>query len=156
MKKSIAEQVEELITPTVTELGYDIWDVVYSKIGAEYYLEITIDSPEGIGIEDCEKVHRAIDPLLDEADPIENSYRLQVSSPGIEREIRTDAHIEACLGDVAEVRFYAAREDGKKSVIAVLTEYENGVLKMVTNDDAELSVPRKEISHMHLVYFEEE
>ncbi|MBP3436453.1 MAG: ribosome maturation factor RimP [Clostridia bacterium] len=156
MKKNIAETVEELIAPTVSALGYEIWDVVYNKVGAEYYLEITIDSEEGIGIDDCEKVHRAIDPLLDEADPIENSYRLQVSSPGIEREIRTDAHILACMGEVVELRFYAAREDGKKSVIAVLTDYQDGVLSFVTRDDVQMQVPRREIAHMNTVYFEEE
>ena len=71
MKKNIRETVREAILPTVTELGYDIWDVTYSKVGADYHLEITIDSENGINIEDCEKVHRAIDPILDEIDPIE-------------------------------------------------------------------------------------
>lgn len=89
MKKSIKDTVREAISPTVTELGYRIWDIEYSKIGADYHLEITIDSNAGIGIEDCERVHRAIDPILDECDPIEGFYYLEVSSPGIERELRT-------------------------------------------------------------------
>ena len=74
MKKSIKETVREAIEPTVNELGYRIWDVLYSKIGADYHLEITIDSDDGIDIDDCERVHRAIDPILDEADPIEGFY----------------------------------------------------------------------------------
>ena len=76
MKKNIRETVRELISATVTELGYDIWDITYAKIGADYHLEITIDKEDGIGIEDCEKVHRAIDPILDEKDPIEVSTAL--------------------------------------------------------------------------------
>ena len=66
MKKSIKETVREAIEPTVLQLGHRIWDVSYHKVGADYHLEITIDSDEGIGIEDCERVHRAIDPILDE------------------------------------------------------------------------------------------
>ena len=81
MKKSIREVVREAIAPTVEELGYRIWDIEYKKIGADYHLEITIDSDEGIYIEDCERVHRRIDPILDEIDPIEGFYYLEVSSP---------------------------------------------------------------------------
>lgn len=88
MKKSIKETVREGIEPTVSELGYRIWDITYNKIGADYHLEITIDSDEGIEISDCEKVHRAIDPILDEIDPIEGFYYLEVSSPGVERELQ--------------------------------------------------------------------
>lgn len=153
-KQNVALVVEQLLRPVIEELGYQLWDVQFQKIGPEYKLEITIDSDEGINIEDCEKVHRAIDPVLDEADPIETAYRLEVSSPGIERELRTDAHIEACLGEVADVRFFAPR-DGRKSVIAVLEDYTDGVLLLHTREEEELRVPRKEISHMHLVWFEE-
>lgn len=91
-----ASAVRELIEPTVTELGYDIWDVEYVKEGADMHLRITIDSEDGIDIDDCEKVHRAIDPLIDEADPIEESYLLEVSSPGIERRLRTPEHF-SCM-----------------------------------------------------------
>ena len=90
MKKSVKETVREAIAPTVAELGYRIWDITFTKIGADYHLEITIDNDRGINIDDCEKVHRAIDPILDEVDPIEDFYYLEVSSPGIERELRTE------------------------------------------------------------------
>ena len=68
---NIAERVEALILPTVTELGYRIWDVEYVKEGAEWYLRITLDHDDGIDIDDCEKVSRVINPIIDEADPIE-------------------------------------------------------------------------------------
>ena len=85
------------------------------------YLRITIDSEDGITIEDCEKMHRAIDPLLDEADPIEDAYHLEISSPGIERDLKTDMQINACEGWDVEVRLYAPI-DGAKSYIGVLQE----------------------------------
>ena len=119
MKGGIKDKVREAIEPTVNELGYRIWDVTYQKLGADYHLEITIDSDEGINIDDCEKVHRAIDPILDERDFIEGFYYLEVSSPGIERELRTLEHIEACEGWNVEVKLYAAR-DGAKSFRGVL------------------------------------
>ena len=124
-KKNIAATVTELLSPTVAELGYDLWDVVYEKEGSEWYLRITIDKFEGITIEDCERVHRAIDPILDEADPIENAYHLEVSSPGIERELRTPRHIEEFTGtgERVEVRFYAPR-DGKKTVTCEISAYD--------------------------------
>ena len=119
MKKGIKETVREAIESTVTELGYKIWDVTYSKIGADYHLEITIDSADGINIEDCEKMHRAIDPLLDEADPIEEAYHLEISSPGIERELKCDMHIQACEDWDVELRLYAPI-DGAKVYLGVL------------------------------------
>lgn len=124
MKKSnggIVGAVKKIAEPLAEELGYFLWDVEYVKEGAEMYLRITIDNEEGITIEDCEKMHRAIDPLLDEADPIEDAYHLEISSPGIERDLRTDMQINACEGWDVEVRLYAP-VDGAKSYIGVLQE----------------------------------
>lgn len=153
-KKSVAETVEELLRPIVEELGYFLWDVEYSKIGTEYHLELTIDSDEGINIEDCEKVHRAVDPVLDEADPIENAYRLSVSSPGIERELRTEKHLELSIGEVVELRFFKP-QNGAKSLVGALSAYENGVLTVVTPKDETLSFDRRDVSRIRTVFFDE-
>ena len=131
-----------------------LWDVTYAKIGTEYHLEITIDSEEGISITDCEKVHRAIDPILDEADPIEGSYRLEVSSPGIERELRTDAHLEASIGLVAELKFFAAQE-GAKTMVAAISSFDAETLTVITPDDVEHTFARRDISRIHTIYFED-
>lgn len=154
-KQNVATAVAALIEKTVEECDCTLWDVEYVKIGAEYHLIVTIDSEEGITIEDCERVHRAIDPLLDEADPIEGSYRLEVSSPGIERELRTDAHIEASIGEVVEAKLYTADEGGKKSYLGVLIGYEDETLKLVLRDDSEKSIKRDAISRLHTVFFED-
>ncbi len=150
MKKNIRETVKEAILPTVTELGYRIWDVTYSKIGADYHLEITIDNDKGINIEDCERVHRAIDPILDECDPIEGFYYLEVSSPGVEREIRTDEHIEHCLGETVEAKLFATK-DGRKSVAGVLDSYSDGVITILEGDTA-VELTRAEISKLTTVF----
>ena len=155
-KGNIASTVTALIEPTVEEAGCRLWDVEYVKVGAEYHLIITIDRDEGITIEDCERVHRAIDPLLDEADPIENSYRLEVSSPGIERELRTEAHVLASIGEVVEARLFAPDPvDGVKSYLGVLTGYQDGNLTLVLQNDSEKTLPRTSVSRLRTVYFED-
>lgn len=109
----VVQTVRELAEPIAESLGCWLWDVEYVKEGARRVLRITIDSEDGVGIDDCEKMHRAMDPILDEADPIEEAYYLEVSSPGIERELKTDVHIEACEGWDVEVRLYAPRDGSK-------------------------------------------
>ena len=111
--KNIASTVLTLVTPVAEEMGYYIWDVEFVKEGADKYLRITLDNEEGITIEDCEKFHRAIDPVLDEADPISEAYILEVSSPGIERELKTPMHIEACEGWDVEIKLYAPKDGSK-------------------------------------------
>ena len=147
---SVADVVTALAIPLAEQLGYSIWDVEYVREGADYYLRITIDSPDGITIDDCEKMHRAIDPVLDEADPIENAYYLEVSSPGIERELRTDEHILACLGETVEVKLYAPL-NGVKSFVGELFGYEDGRVS-VKNGEKVNSFERKEIAHIKTVF----
>lgn len=119
--KNVAQIVRELAEPLAEELGCWVWDVEFVKEGTRKILRITIDSEDGIDINVCEQLHRAIDPLLDEADPIEEAYYLEVSSPGIERELRTQVHIDACEGWDVEVKLYAAI-DGLKTFRGVLLE----------------------------------
>ena len=153
-KKNTAERVRELIEPTVNELGYKVWDVDYSKIGTERHLEITIDSEKGIDINDCERVHRVIEVIIDEADPIEEMYYLDVSSPGLERVIRTKEHFERCIGETVELKLFAAI-NGKKSVIGELTAYdsETDSVKITEKNGTEIIIERKQISKAN-VYFE--
>jgi ribosome maturation factor RimP len=152
MKKSIKETVREAILPTVTELGYRIWDVTYQKIGADYHLEITIDSDEGINIDDCEKVHRAIDPILDEIDPIEDFYYLEVSSPGVERELKSDEHIELSIGQRVLCKLFTAK-DGRKSITGTLIAQDKESVT-VDEDGSETVILKSEIAKLSTVYFD--
>ena len=141
--------------PTIEGLGYTVWDVEYAKIGSEWNLTVTIDSENGIWISDCETVHRAIDPILDEADPIEDAYRLNVSSKGLEPELRTDAHINSCMGEYVEAKLYAAK-DGKKSYCGFLNGYEDGVITLVLDDESEVKLARQDISKLSVIYIDSE
>ena len=93
-RKNTAETVRALIEETVASLGYDLWDVTYEKEGRDYNLVVSIDRASGVSIDDCKVVSDAIEPLLDEADPIEGPYCLEVSSAGVSRLLRTDAHLQ--------------------------------------------------------------
>lgn len=153
MKKSIKETVRDAVSETITGLGYEIWDITYSKVGADYHLEITIDSPEGINIEDCEKVHRAIDPILDECDPIEGFYYLDVSSPGVERELRTEEHISRSVGEKVRAKLFA-QKDGKRVIQGILSAFEDGKLT-ITEPTGEVVLTPAEISKLTTVFFED-
>ena len=144
--------VTKIAEPLAEELGYFLWDVEYVKEGADMYLRITIDSEEGITIEDCEKMHRAIDPLLDEADPIDDAYHLEISSPGIERDLKNDMQINACEGWDVEARLYAPI-DGSKSYVGELVgldEENNVVLTLPTGEEKRL--PRAAVASLKTKY----
>ena len=145
--KGIVQTLHPVIEEVAKDLGYSIWDLEYVKEGTEWYLRITIDSENGIGIVDCEKMSRAIDPVLDEHNVIEDAYHLEVSSPGIERDIKTDYHMTVCMGQKIAIKLYAPI-NGAQSYIGVLNGYDE---ESVTVDD--IQIPRKSIAKMN-VYFE--
>lgn len=142
---AVVSAVRAAIAPVVESLGYSIWDLEYVKEGADYFLRVTIDSPNGITIDDCETVHRAIDPVLDEADPIEGAYHLEVSSPGIERDLRTDEHFQACAGEQVEVRLFAPLDGAKVYAgrLIGLDDEKNVLLETATG---EKTLPREKIA----------
>lgn len=149
--KNIAAVVREGITPTADALGYTLWDVEFLKEGARRILRVTIDNEEGITIEDCEKMHRAIDPILDEIDPIEDAYDLEVSSPGIERDLRTSAHIDACVGERVEARFFAPFE-GIKQLEGILLGREGEDTVCIEVNGEEKKFPRSAISKLQTLF----
>ena len=149
--KNIAEAVAVLVTPVAEQLGYVVWDVEFVKEGSRRILRVTIDNEEGITIEDCERMHRAIDPVLDEADPIETAYDLEVSSPGIERELRTPAHIDACVGEEVELRLFAPLE-GKKSFEGVLAGRSEAGEVLLDVDGAVRAFPRESVAKLTTIF----
>ncbi|MBE6689322.1 MAG: ribosome maturation factor RimP [Ruminococcaceae bacterium] len=130
--KNIAGLVETLVRDTVEKLGYTLWDVDYSKEGVDWNLTVFIDKPgTEIGIDDCVTVHHAIDPIIDEADPIKDFYYLQVSTAGIERTLTRPEHYELYAGKEIDIKFFAPQEiEGVKlkSLRAVLEKYENKII----------------------------
>lgn len=123
----IAATVEELIRQPVQDAGYLLWDVDYYKEGADYNLLVTIENPDRqkpIDLDDCEKVSRLLSPLLDEADPIQDMYYLEVSSAGLERQLCRPEHFDFYLGRPVSVRLYAPL-DGVKSLAGKLVAYDD-------------------------------
>ena len=116
---SVAEKVYDLVKDTVESCGVSLWDVRFVKEGASHYLRIFIDKPDGVSINDCTEVSHAVDPLIDEADPIDCSYYLEVCSPGTERELSRPHHFEYGLGKNVTVKLFKA-VDGRKEFTGVL------------------------------------
>ena len=143
-----AERVYELIKDAVEAEGARLWDVRFLKEGASWYLRVFIDKPEGISIDDCTNVSHAIDPIIDEADPIDVSYYLEVCSPGIERELTRSRHYEESLGKQVRLKLYRAY-DGKKEITGTLEDVTEENVTLVTEGNA-LTVERKNISKANL------
>ncbi len=150
-QKGVVQTVKQLAEPLADEFGYILWDVEYVKEGTQRILRITIDSEEGISVDDCEKMHRAIDPILDEADPIEDAYFLEVSSPGIERELRTDMHLRLCEGADVEVRLYAPKDGCKVYRGELMPIDDRGNIVILVND-SELKFARADVAKIKTVF----
>ncbi len=121
----ITELVTKLALPVVEEAGCELWDVEYVREAGSWYLRVYIDKPDGVDILDCETVSRALSDLLDEADPIEGSYTLEVSSAGAERPLKRPGDYERFMGSPVAVKLYQAKE-GRKEFAGVLAGYDNG------------------------------
>ena len=146
-----ALKVREILEEPINSLGYDVWDVEFLKEGSEWFLRITIDSIDGIDIDDCERVHRAIDPILDDADPIENAYHLEVSSPGLERNIRTKEHFLKTVGERVLIKLFAPKY-GAKQFEGVLDTDENADKIFITVGDDRYEFERSDISRANTVF----
>lgn len=130
------QRIYDLIAPVVTELGYLVWDVRYEKEGASWYLRIFIDSEtDSISINDCERVTGPVSDLLDEHDPIEQSYILEVSSAGLEADLVRESHFDACIGSEVRARAFRPFEDGSREVIGVLEDWDREKITLRVGDE---------------------
>lgn len=128
----ITDTVLALAQPVVEAEGCEIWDVEYVKEAGAWYLRVYIDKAGGVSIDDCEAVSRALDPVLDEADPIPTSYIFEVSSAGVERELKRPRDFEKFLGSQVEVRHYQPVE-GAKAHTGTLRGYADGAVTIEIN-----------------------
>ena len=147
----VADKVFALVKDTVEAQGVTLWDVRFVKEGAAYYLRLFIDSPEGVSIDDCTNVSHAVDPIIDEADPIDGSYYLEVCSAGLGRELVRDAHFTAMLGQEVRIRLFKAL-DGKKEFIGTLQSFADNTV-VIKSEENELSFSRKDIAKATLEDF---
>lgn len=124
---SIAQLVHDMALPVAEKLGVEIWDVEYVREAGQWFLRVYIDKQGGVSINDCEAFSRAMDPLLDAADPISESYVFEVSSAGAERELKRPSDFEKFIGESVEVKLYKS-VGGRKSYVGKLASYDDGAV----------------------------
>lgn len=152
-KGNTVSRVTEIITPYAEELGLDIWDVRFAKEGTDWYLRIFIDKEGGISIDDCVDLTHAVTKPLDEADPISQSYTLEVSSPGVERELTADKHFEKYIGADVMVRLIRP-VNNVRDYAGKLVFYNGGEITLSLADGEELKVNKKDTSYVKLDDFD--
>lgn len=152
-KGNTVSRVTEIITPYAEELGLDIWDVRFAKEGTDWYLRIFIDKEGGISIDDCVDLTHAVTKPLDEADPISQSYTLEVSSPGVERELTADKHFEKYIGADVMVRLIRPVNNVRDHA-GKLVSYNGGEITLSLADGEELKVNKKDTSYVKLDDFD--
>ena len=149
---SIEEKVEKLLEPKIQEIGYDLYDVEYAKEGKNYFLRIIIDKPEGIDLNDCEKVNNEINDILDQADYIKEQYFLEVSSPGIERILKKDKHLEKNIGKEVNIKLFKKDENGIKEYQGILKKFDTENITIETQTNEEKQIQRKGIAQIKTIY----
>ena len=140
-----------LAAPVAEELGLTLWDVRFLKEGASWYLRYFVDKDEGVTVDDCAALSRRLSPLLDEADPIPQSYCLEVCSPGVNRELTRPEHFEAWEGLPVNVRLYRPAENGEREIAGLLQGFADGRLTLELEDGSQRSIDKKEISLVHAI-----
>ena len=151
---SLETNVIKIVEPIINNLGYEVYDVIYEKEGKNNYLRIFIDNRKQITLEDCEKVNNAITDILDEKDLIKSQYFLEVSSPGLERRIRTDKQLEILKNEKIEIHLFKAI-DKQKIITGILKNYDQEKI-LLQVDEKEISIDKTNISKMKNVYNWEE
>lgn len=147
---NIEEKVEELVTKPINDLGYNVYDVTYTKEGKDNYLRIFIDNNAGISLDDCEKVNDAITDMLDEANYIKDQYFLEISSPGVERHIRKDSQLEEHREKEITVKLFKPI-DKQKEFTGVLKDFSEDEI-ILSVDEKEIKIPRSTISSMNRTF----
>ena len=145
----VTDTVAQLALPYVQAAGCTLWDVEYIKEAGEWYLRVYVDKEGGVSIEDCEAVSRPLSDKLDEADPIQGSYVLEVGSAGADRALKKPEHFAQCMGQEVDVKLYRPRE-GRKEFTGTLAGYDQGNVTVTQPHGAEVVFEKKEIALVRL------
>ncbi len=146
----IEEKVESLITTKIQELGYELYDVEYVKEGKDYYLRIYIDREKGIDLNDCELVSNSITEILDKEDYIKEQYFLEVSSPGIERILKKDKHLQDNIEKKISIKLFKPQE-GQKQFIGILKKFDEKIITIEVSQNL-MEIERTNIAQIKTVY----
>lgn len=151
-KKDVCEKrTEQLLEPLMQEFGFELVDVEYVKEGGSWYLRAYIDKPGGITINDCEAVSRRLSDILDEEDYIEESYTLEVSSPGLGRPLRKDKDFQRSLGEEVDVKLFAV-VDHSKEYTGLLKAFDKESVTIELEDGTQKQFPRNSIALIRLSF----
>lgn len=148
--KTYETRTEEILIPIVADAGVEIYDVEYVKEGSDWYLRVYIDKPDGVNINDCEVVNRALSAKMDELDFIDDAYILEVSSPGLGRALKKERHFEKSIGQEVEVKTYKAI-DKEKQFVGILQSYEDGVITIET-EKKEMKFEKADVASVRLTF----
>ena len=144
----VEKTVWEAVEPIVESFGCSIYDVEYVKEGQNYFLRIFIYKEGGVSTDDCEKVSRAVDPVLDELDPIENAYYLEISSPGLDRKLSRKEHFESALGKSIDIKLFSPI-DGSKEITGILKSFDGNIISVET-DSGIIEIEKQKASVVRL------
>ncbi len=150
-RETYETRTEELLLPIVEKYGVEIYDVEYVKEGSDWFLRAYIDKEEGVNINDCEMVSRALSDELDKADFIEDAYILEVSSPGLGRTLKKDKHLQKSLGELVELKTYKPI-NGTKEFEGTLKAFDEKQLVLETEEEKELVFERNDIAMVRLAF----
>ena len=148
-KKDYESRAEELLQPIAEAHQVSIYDVEYVKEGKEWYLRAYIDKPGGVNINDCENVSREFSTALDQEDLIQDAYILEVSSPGLGRQLKKDRHLQNSIGEEVIVKLYEA-ENGQKELTGTLQTFDKKVIVITDEYDQERQIERNKIAQIRL------
>ena len=144
----VTELVAQLAEPVVKAQGCELWDVEYVREGSDYYLRLYLDKDGGVDILDCEAISRAMDPILDEKDPIPTSYIFEVCSAGLERALKRPADFQRFMGSAITVKLYRPR-NGLKEIPCVLAGYEDGKITVTAGKET-ITFEKSEVALVRL------
>ncbi len=144
----LTEKISALARPIIEEEGCSLWDVEYVREAGTWYLRVFIDKADGVSIDDCERVSRRLDPVLDAEDPIAESYVFEVGSAGADRELKRPQDFEQFMGSDVEVRLYRPM-DGSKRFVGTLAAYGDGAVTLVQNGQ-QLRFEKDQIAQVRL------
>ena len=148
-KKGVLGIIKEICEPLVEELKYELVDIEFVKEGPSYFLRVYLDKPGGINLDDCQKMSQLLSDILDEKDPIKVAYYLEVSSPGLDRPLKTDKDLKRNIGKDIEVKLYEAL-DSKKLIEGTLDNYNESSIILKTETNTIIEIPRELVAVIKL------
>ena len=144
-------KTEQLLEPIITANHFELYDIEYVKEGGSWYLRAYIDKENGITVDDCVLVSRELSDLLDQHDFISDSYVLEVSSPGLGRQLKKDKHFEKSIGEEVEVKLYKALNK-QKEFVGLLKAFDQKTITLEMEDGQEMEIPRADIANVRLTF----